>query len=105
MPAPIKIAIAGALGRMGRALTAAVDADAGLELVARFDRPGAEDVQWAVVGVVHDVHDDVPAGHHPVEQPAAGEPDDAHQVGCDDVEPLPQELFAGGANCWVRDCA
>lgn len=42
MPAPIKIAIAGALGRMGRALTAAVEADAGLELVARFDRPGAE---------------------------------------------------------------
>jgi 4-hydroxy-tetrahydrodipicolinate reductase len=42
LPAPIKIAIAGALGRMGRALTAAVEADAGLELVARFDRPGAE---------------------------------------------------------------
>jgi 4-hydroxy-tetrahydrodipicolinate reductase len=39
---PIKIAIAGALGRMGQAVTTAVEADPALALVARFDRPGAE---------------------------------------------------------------
>ena len=38
--APIEIAVAGALGRMGQALTAAVEADAGLALAARFGRPG-----------------------------------------------------------------
>jgi 4-hydroxy-tetrahydrodipicolinate reductase len=37
--APIRIAVAGALGRMGQAMTAAVEAEAGLTLVARFDRP------------------------------------------------------------------
>ena len=37
---PIKIAIAGALGRMGRAVAAVVEGDPALELVARFDRPG-----------------------------------------------------------------
>lgn len=41
MPAPIKVAIAGALGRMGQALAAVVAADPALELVARFDRPDA----------------------------------------------------------------
>lgn len=41
MPEPIRIAIAGALGRMGKVLTAAVEADPGLTLVARFDRPDA----------------------------------------------------------------
>jgi len=40
--APIKIAIAGALGRMGQAVAAVVHADPALALVARFDRPGAE---------------------------------------------------------------
>ncbi|WP_293391081.1 4-hydroxy-tetrahydrodipicolinate reductase [Phenylobacterium sp. RIFCSPHIGHO2_01_FULL_69_31] len=40
--APIKIAVAGALGRMGQAVTAAVQADPTLDLVARFDRPEAE---------------------------------------------------------------
>lgn len=39
---PIKIAIAGALGRMGQAVNAAVQADPSMSLVARFDRPGAE---------------------------------------------------------------
>mgnify|MGYP003777835357 CR=1 FL=1 len=42
MPAPVKIAIAGALGRMGRALVAAAAAREDLEIVALFDRPGAE---------------------------------------------------------------
>jgi 4-hydroxy-tetrahydrodipicolinate reductase len=37
----VKIAVAGALGRMGQAVTAAVQADPVLALVARFDRPGA----------------------------------------------------------------
>ncbi|WP_256749687.1 4-hydroxy-tetrahydrodipicolinate reductase [Mesorhizobium sp. Mes31] len=37
---PIRIAIAGALGRMGRQMVAAVQADQRLALVARFHRPG-----------------------------------------------------------------
>jgi 4-hydroxy-tetrahydrodipicolinate reductase len=37
----VKIAVAGALGRMGQAVTAAVQADPALTLVARFDRRGA----------------------------------------------------------------
>ena len=37
--APIKIAVAGALGRMGKVVSDAVAADPGLALVARFDRP------------------------------------------------------------------
>ena len=37
----IKIAVAGALGRMGQHVAAAVEADPRLALVARFDRPGA----------------------------------------------------------------
>lgn len=39
MADPIRIAIAGALGRMGQAVEKVVRADAGLSLVARFDRP------------------------------------------------------------------
>jgi len=38
---PLKIAVAGALGRMGRAVAAVVQADPALQLAARFDRPGA----------------------------------------------------------------
>ena len=37
---PIKIAVAGALGRMGQAMSAAVSAQEGLALAGRFDRPG-----------------------------------------------------------------
>jgi 4-hydroxy-tetrahydrodipicolinate reductase len=37
----IKIAVAGALGRMGKAVATTVEAEAGLSVVARFDRPGA----------------------------------------------------------------
>ncbi|MBZ9980567.1 MULTISPECIES: 4-hydroxy-tetrahydrodipicolinate reductase [unclassified Mesorhizobium] len=38
--APVRIAIAGALGRMGRQMADAVQADSRLALTARFDRPG-----------------------------------------------------------------
>ena len=41
MPQPLKIAIAGALGRMGRQMAETVAADQRLELVARFHRPGS----------------------------------------------------------------
>ena len=41
MTAPVKIAVAGALGRMGRAIAAAAEADPALAVAARFDRPGA----------------------------------------------------------------
>lgn len=41
MPHPVKIAIAGALGRMGRQMVDAVEADPRLALVARFHRPGS----------------------------------------------------------------
>ncbi len=42
MSAPVRIAIAGALGRMGKALIQAVEAREGAVLAARFDRPGLE---------------------------------------------------------------
>ncbi|TPI12071.1 4-hydroxy-tetrahydrodipicolinate reductase [Mesorhizobium sp. B4-1-3] len=42
MPQPLKIAIAGALGRMGREMTETVAADPRLRLVARFHRPGSK---------------------------------------------------------------
>ena len=38
----IRIGVAGALGRMGRAVAAAVDARPGLNLCALFDHMGAE---------------------------------------------------------------
>jgi 4-hydroxy-tetrahydrodipicolinate reductase len=41
LPAPIRIAVAGALGRMGQAVEKVVRADPALALVARFDRPDA----------------------------------------------------------------
>ncbi|RUX20992.1 4-hydroxy-tetrahydrodipicolinate reductase [Mesorhizobium sp. M2A.F.Ca.ET.042.01.1.1] len=41
MPQPLKIAIAGALGRMGRQMAETIAADQRLELVARFHRPGS----------------------------------------------------------------
>jgi 4-hydroxy-tetrahydrodipicolinate reductase len=41
MPEPLKIAIAGALGRMGRQMAETVAADPRLRLVARFHRPGS----------------------------------------------------------------
>jgi len=39
---PIRIAVAGALGRMGRAVVATLEDAPGLALAGRFDRPGAE---------------------------------------------------------------
>ncbi|TGP21759.1 MULTISPECIES: 4-hydroxy-tetrahydrodipicolinate reductase [unclassified Mesorhizobium] len=41
MPQPLRIAIAGALGRMGRQMAEAVQADPRLELIVRFHRPGS----------------------------------------------------------------
>ena len=40
MSAPTRIAIAGALGRMGRAIAAAVEAREDMVITGRFDRPG-----------------------------------------------------------------
>lgn len=42
MADPIRIAIAGALGRMGQAVGKIVEADPSVVLAARFDRPGSE---------------------------------------------------------------
>lgn len=42
MPEPIRIAVAGALGRMGQAVARTVEADPHCVLAARFDRPGSE---------------------------------------------------------------
>ncbi|WP_192257757.1 4-hydroxy-tetrahydrodipicolinate reductase [Mesorhizobium silamurunense] len=41
MAQPLRIAIAGALGRMGRQMSETIAADPRLELVARFHRPGS----------------------------------------------------------------
>ena len=43
MTEPVKIAVAGALGRMGRAVCDAIAARPDAILAGRFDRPGAED--------------------------------------------------------------
>ena len=40
MPTPLNIGVSGALGRMGQAIIAAVNARPDLSLAARFDRPG-----------------------------------------------------------------
>lgn len=42
MTEPLKIAVAGALGRMGRAVSAMVESQPDLIVAARFDRPGIE---------------------------------------------------------------
>ena len=39
---PIRVGIAGALGRMGHAVAAAVDARADAQICAVYDRPGSE---------------------------------------------------------------
>ena len=39
MTTPLRIGIAGAMGRMGHAVAAAVEAKDGAEVAARFDRP------------------------------------------------------------------
>ena len=38
---PVRIAVAGALGRMGKAVSATLEGRADAVAVARFDRPGA----------------------------------------------------------------
>ncbi|TPI19353.1 4-hydroxy-tetrahydrodipicolinate reductase [Mesorhizobium sp. B4-1-1] len=43
MPQPLRITVAGALGRMGRQMAQTVAADPRLQLVARFHRPGSTD--------------------------------------------------------------
>jgi len=42
MTTPVKIAVAGALGRMGQAVARTLDGHAAAFLHSRFDRPGAE---------------------------------------------------------------
>lgn len=42
MSATVRIGIAGALGRMGQAVAAALEGQPGVELAARFDRPDAQ---------------------------------------------------------------
>lgn len=42
MPDPIKIGVAGALGRMGRAMIATAERDPSVVVAARFDKPGAK---------------------------------------------------------------
>lgn len=42
MAASVRVALAGALGRMGQAVARAAEGGRGLEIAARFDRPGAE---------------------------------------------------------------
>lgn len=44
MSEPIKIAVGGALGRMGQAVAKMVEVDARAVIAARYDRPGAEGV-------------------------------------------------------------
>ena len=47
---PLKIAVAGALGRMGQAVTRAVEAREDMTVAARFDGPGADDPALVTVG-------------------------------------------------------
>ena len=56
MPAPVAIAVSGALGRMGREVTAAVQADARAALAGAFDREEAQarDAALAAAEVVID---------------------------------------------------
>ncbi|HEX6867093.1 MAG TPA: 4-hydroxy-tetrahydrodipicolinate reductase [Caulobacteraceae bacterium] len=42
MAASVRVALAGALGRMGQAVAKAADGRRGLEIAARFDRPGMD---------------------------------------------------------------
>jgi 4-hydroxy-tetrahydrodipicolinate reductase len=47
MTQPLRIGIAGALGRMGRAISAALDGRMDAALTVVFDRPGTEGQPWA----------------------------------------------------------
>jgi 4-hydroxy-tetrahydrodipicolinate reductase len=54
---PVRIGLAGALGRMGRAIAGALDGRADARLVVAFDRPGTEGAAFAAVklGTVADL--------------------------------------------------
>src|SRR5947209_6474515 len=56
---------------------------------------GAEDLQRALVGMIGDHNRHIPAGHCPVEQPAAGEAHHVGDIGGHDVEPIPHAGFGG----------
>src|SRR5437660_5358857 len=65
------------------------------ECVFEIEHLGAEDLQRALVGMVGDDNRHIPAGHCPVEQPAAGEPHYVGDIGGHDVEPVPHVGFGG----------
>ena len=54
MPTPQNIGVSGALGRMGQAIIAAVNARADLNLAAQFDRPGPTPEDLAACAVIID---------------------------------------------------
>jgi 4-hydroxy-tetrahydrodipicolinate reductase len=49
MTAPVRIAIAGALGRMGRAIGGGLDGRSDAVVAAAFDRPGTEGQPWGAM--------------------------------------------------------
>ena len=59
-------------------------------------RPDAENLERAGVAQVDGRHGDVPAGHHLVEQPAAGAPHRLGRTRGDRGQPLPQRVPHGG---------
>jgi 4-hydroxy-tetrahydrodipicolinate reductase len=79
VPDPVRIAVAGALGRMGQAVEKVVRADSALSLVARFDRPGAEGEGLVTAAEALDAADVVidfttPAASVALAEQAAGRP-------------------------------
>ena len=90
--APVRIAVAGALGRMGKAMCEAVLAEPGLMLAARFDRPGAvgeglvgQDAALAAADVVIDFS--TPAASTALAQVCAGRGGPALVLGATGFEP------------------
>ena len=90
--APIRIAVAGALGRMGRAVTEAVEAEAGLTLAARFGRPGrngeglvGQDAALAAADVVIDFS--TPAASAALAEVCAGRGGPALVIGSTGFDP------------------
>src|SRR5882757_77464 len=56
---------------------------------------GAEDLKRSGIVVAADQYGDIPSGHHPVVDPAAGEPHRVEHGGCDHVEPVPHVELRG----------
>ena len=90
--APIRIAVAGALGRMGQAMSQAVLAEPGLVLAARFDRPGVsgeglvgQDSALAAADVVVDFS--TPAASTALAEVCAGRGGPALLLGATGFEP------------------